>query len=140
MRHQQEKNPDVPTALPKREEIDSAYIWRLEDIYPSIDEWEKDFDGLEKLLPRFQAYQGCLLESAATLLDGIRLMENAEIIMGKLYAYAVMKSHEDTSKEFYQALADRVGYLLTKLTAAISFIPRKFFLGKGSHRRFSGAI
>ena len=56
MRHQQEKNPDVPTALPKREEIDSAYIWRLEDIYPSIDEWEKDFDGLEKLLPRFQAY------------------------------------------------------------------------------------
>ncbi len=129
MRHQQEKNPDVPTALPKREEIDSAYIWRLEDIYPSIDEWEKDFDGLEKLLPRFQAYQGCLLESAATLLDGIRLMENAEIIMGKLYAYAVMKSHEDTSKEFYQALADRVGYLLTKLTAAISFYTPEILSG-----------
>lgn len=121
MLYQQENNSAFSGVLPKREDMDSMYMWKLEDIYISIEKWEEDFKNLEKMLPRFQEYQGHLFESPQKLFESIQLMENAEIIMGKLYAYAVMKSHEDTSKEIYQALADRAGSLLTKLSAAVSF-------------------
>jgi oligoendopeptidase F len=41
--------------------------------------------------------------------------------MGKIYAYAVMKSHEDTADAARQARADRAGTLLASYGAVLSF-------------------
>ena len=108
-------------SLPRRDEIDRRYLWKLEDIYSSSESWEKDFYHLEEMLPRFSEFRGALHLSASTLLGGLRLMEDAEIIMGKLYAYAVMRSHEDMANKAAQALAERAELLLVKLSAAVSF-------------------
>ena len=33
--------------LPLRSDIDSQYKWRLEDIYATDDDWEKDFEKVQ---------------------------------------------------------------------------------------------
>jgi len=38
--------------LPARAEIPEEYTWRLEDIFASDEEWEKEFKEIQKLLPK----------------------------------------------------------------------------------------
>ena len=34
----------------KREQVKERYKWKIEDIYPSDEEWEKDFENLQSRL------------------------------------------------------------------------------------------
>ena len=46
------------TELPSREEIDSIYKWKLEDIYENEELWEKDFDQVKQQLNLLDEYRG----------------------------------------------------------------------------------
>ena len=45
-------------ALPERTEIPAEYRWRLEDLYPTAEEWEQDLKTVETLAAEFAGYQG----------------------------------------------------------------------------------
>lgn len=50
----------------KREQVKERYKWKIEDIYPSDEEWEKDFENLQSRLD-FSAYAGKLGEKETLL-------------------------------------------------------------------------
>jgi oligoendopeptidase F len=72
-------------------------------------------------MERLGDFNGRLFESPETLLEFLKLEEAASERMGKIYAYAVMKSHEDTAAAARQARADRAGSLLASYGAVLSF-------------------
>ena len=39
--------------VPLRGDIDDKYKWRVEDIYPSLEQWENDYNAVLENLPRF---------------------------------------------------------------------------------------
>lgn len=107
--------------LPKREEIDIKYKWRLEDIYESDELWEKDYAALKEMLPKLDEYRN-KLNSAEYVLGVLKLKDRIGMMAGKLFSYARMRRDEDNANTTYQALADRAMSLITDVESAMSFI------------------
>ncbi|MCL5057232.1 MAG: oligoendopeptidase F [Actinobacteria bacterium] len=109
-------------ALPSRDDIRAQYKWRLEDIYPGDEMWEKDFRQAEAMLGKAEGFRGRLGESAATLLEALRLQDSLRETVEKVYTYARMRRDEDNAKGRYQALSDRAEGLGTRAGTALSFM------------------
>ncbi|MGI6253477.1 MAG: oligoendopeptidase F [Aminivibrio sp.] len=107
--------------IPLRSEIPHDMTWDLDAIFRSEDDWEQAFGLLREELEELAAYRGRLFESPALLLEFLKLEDRVSERLGKLYSYALMKSHEDTGNAKTQARADRSGAMLAAYGAALSF-------------------
>lgn len=109
-------------SLPKRSEIPEELKWRLEDIYASDEEWERDFLWVKDQIPRLSGHQGHMGDSAdalyAALHDYTQTMQKAE----KVFVYAHMRKDEDNGNPKYQALLDRAQSLLVDIESTVSFM------------------
>ncbi|MDG4656641.1 oligoendopeptidase F [Ectobacillus antri] len=108
--------------LPRREELDKAYMWKLEDIFASDQEWEKEFEQVKGLLPKLVDFKGKLGESSQQLLEMLQYQDEVSLRLGKLYTYAHMRYDQDTTNSFYQALNDRATNLYTELSSSTAYI------------------
>ena len=115
---------DTPAGTGKiaeRADIEEKYKWNLEDIYPSVEAWEKAFAELSPKIDALSAFEGKLGESADTLLSFIKEEEDVSKELGRLYVYANMKSHEDLRVTGHQELAEKAENLMMRHAAATSF-------------------
>ena len=108
--------------LPARSEIPAESRWKLEDIYPTDEAWQTDFDRLKPLSQKIASYQGQLDQSAAKLLECLSLRDELGLTSGKVFAYARMRRDENTANSHYQALTSRTESLLAEVGAATAFI------------------
>jgi len=108
--------------LPAREQIDPKYRWRLEDIYPSDDDWETDYRRVEQGLGAIGEFKGRTGESAEALLKVLKLRDELEERFERVFVYAAMRSDEDTTNEHYQALRDRAASLAARVQEATAFV------------------
>ncbi|OUM86073.1 MAG: oligoendopeptidase F [Bacillus thermozeamaize] len=107
--------------LPSRDEIDARYKWKLEDIYPSDEQWEQDFAEARAMVEKFSQYRGQVTASADKLLEAIRAYEQINQRLEKLYVYARMRSDEDQTVTKYQAMSDRAQGLSVQANSAMAF-------------------
>lgn len=108
--------------LPARNEIDPKDTWRLEDIFPTDEAWEKEFNQIKEALPQIGEYKGKLGESADVLYDALTYQDSVMERLGKLYTYAHMRYDQDTTNSFYQGLNDRATTLYTQASSISSYI------------------
>lgn len=108
--------------IPMRSELATADTWDLASIYASNADWEKDFAKVTAMIPKLAAFKGTLCKTGKNLLDALTLRDKIGQIMGKLYVYANMRMHEDTTVAEYQALAARASTLQVSISAASSFM------------------
>lgn len=107
--------------LPKRSEVPVELTWRLEDIFATDEEWEKEFKQLQQEIPKAEQYKGKLGESADQLYAYLKLEDEIWNRLGKLYTYAHMRYDQDTTNSFYQGLNSRAENLATQASSAMSF-------------------
>ncbi|KUO69855.1 MAG: oligopeptidase PepB [Clostridia bacterium BRH_c25] len=110
------------SGIPKRNEIPQEHKWRLEDIYTSNELWEKDFLKIKEMADKLSPYKEIMGDSAAKLLECLNLSTEMTRLFEKVYVYAHMRSHEDSTNSFYQGLADRVDSLGVTVNSANAFI------------------
>jgi oligoendopeptidase F len=108
--------------LPKRSEVATEHTWNLESIYSTNAAWETDFSRVTGMLPGICEMQGHLGDSAASLYDALTRRDRAGEILGRLFVYAHMRLHEDSTNSTYQALADRVTGLANDLNTASAYL------------------
>ncbi len=108
--------------LKVRQDIPDQFKWRLEDIYPNQEQWEKDYRQAQQLAGEATAYQGKLGESPQTLLEALQLEEKLEEINEKINIYAHMRRDEDNADAGSQAMADRAENLNTQVMGALAFV------------------
>ncbi|MED5051880.1 oligoendopeptidase F [Anoxybacillus rupiensis] len=109
-------------SLPKRNEIPIEETWRLEDIFPSDEAWEQEFQEVKKMLPQLADYQGRLGESADVFYEALQYQDHLSLRLDKLYTYAHMRYDQDTTNSFYQSLNDRIKGLYSAASSAMAFI------------------
>lgn len=109
-------------ALPKRQDIDSRFKWKLEDIYSDISVWEQDFKRVKEMAEQIKGFQGKLAENAQKLLECFKKSDELLSLNDKVFVYARMKRDEDNANATYQALTERASSLATEVYSAISFI------------------
>ncbi len=109
-------------AAPTRDQIDAKYKWKLEDLYPADDAWEKVFGVIKKRLPEFKAFEGKLGGSPGTLAECLLLNDSLSMDFSRLINYAYLKKDEDNRVSRYQEMNDRVAALGSEFGAVSSFI------------------
>lgn len=108
--------------LPRRNDIPDGYRWKLTDIYADDGLWESSFEKLKKEIGKINGFSGKLGESADTLLACLKLRDDLSVILGKLYVYANMKSHEDMADSKYQGLSRKISALMVEFSTLSGYI------------------
>src|SRR5579885_478811 len=108
--------------LPTRSDVPVEMTWDLESIYPTPDDWEKDFNWVNDELPRMSAYEGKLSDSAQTLYEALDFDSRLSEVLGRLAVYASMRADEDTANQTNQAREARINMLGAKAGAATAFL------------------
>ena len=103
----------------KRNEVKTEYKWKLEDIFATDEEWEKEFARLEKEID-FSSFAGKLNDSD-TLLKFFKTDDEFGKAFEKLAVYASMKHDEDSAVSKYAAYDAKIYSMYTKYATSQAF-------------------
>ncbi|KUO71630.1 MAG: oligopeptidase PepB [Clostridia bacterium BRH_c25] len=110
------------TGIPKRSDIAEQYKWKLEHIYKTTADWEKDYATVQKeLLPQIAEYKG-KLGDPSTVLECLQLSDRIGTIVDRLYVYAGMSADQNNADNVASELASRAESLNTASSEAQSFM------------------
>lgn len=116
------ENDNAAAAIRERRDVDDAFKWRTEDIFPSDEAWEEAFEVLRGNLPRVASFKGRLKESAKTLLDCFMLQDEITVKLEQAFAYASLNKDVDTRVTEYQDGYNRIYALVVEFSEAASYI------------------
>jgi len=105
----------------KREEIKVEETWRLEDIFSTDEAWEEEYRALEEFSKKGETFKGTLGNGADALFEALTYRDSLSKKLRRLYTYAHLKTDQDTTNSFYQAMDSRVKSLYVKVSTALSF-------------------
>jgi oligoendopeptidase F len=109
-------------AIKSRDDIQQEYTWNLESIYPTNEDWERDFQALQLRLPELESLKGTLSQSGQALWTLLQKRDEIYQALERLYVYASMRKDEDTTNSLYQGMADRAMQLYVRTLTIGSFI------------------
>jgi len=75
------------------------YIWNLNDIYPSWEAWEQDFQKMKRDMEIIPTYQGKIHNSRENFVEMTKLEENLSRLVDKLYLYPYLKKDLNSKDE-----------------------------------------
>ena len=107
--------------LKQRNEIPKEYKWNIEAMYPDESKWDADVAESVEKAAKFAKFQGKLTESASTLLEALRERDAIWQKLEHAFVYAAMKKDEDNREDKYQAMDDKCGSAIAKVSASMSF-------------------
>ncbi len=101
--------------------------WNVEALYPSLEEWEKDFkvwEGVENGVrwPNIASYKGRLGERAEVLNELFNACTALDRQLSKLYTYAHLRHDEDVANDTFKHAYIKILSLCHKLREETSWI------------------
>lgn len=103
-----------------RQEQKIENTWKLEDIYSDDNQFEKEYELLEKELDHFQNYKG-KLEQNRILLEALQAYETINYYFGRIYVYANQRNHQDATNSTYQNLSGKAQLMAVKVSQKTSW-------------------
>lgn len=103
-----------------RNEVPESEKWDLNDIYPSLEKWKEDYRQIENIAEKLKEFDGKIIDGAS-LYKYLVQKEKLSYLFNKLYAYAMLKTDEDTRVTESQSYVDRAKQLSVKISASTSF-------------------
>jgi oligoendopeptidase F len=117
----------IMNSYKSREDIPVSETWNLEDIYPSQEAWQKEYDQVMELTKQVKAFDGQILDGQS-LLNYLKLEEEMGYLYRRLFAYGMLQTDLDTRVTSSQALRDKASQLGQHVSASRSFF-MPFLLG-----------
>lgn len=106
--------------LKKRSEIDEKFKWKINDLVSSNEEFEKEYSTISSNIKKIEEFKSNLNKS--NLYECLKLRDNLSNNVIKLYVFANLKSNEDSTNNFYQAMASKAETLISEYQSSISFL------------------
>ena len=107
--------------LPKREEVEKKYTWRLEDIYPDDSAWEKELDEAGRIAEKAAQFENRLSESAEVLLEAMKMYDKLMLVMDRTAGYSQMRLDQDTANHVYQEQVLKVQNVSARIMEKLAF-------------------
>lgn len=106
----------------KRGDIPETYTWNLSSIFTTDEDWERDFQAIQKRLPQLEALKGTIATNGQALFTVLQTRDAIYEPLEKLYVYSSMRKDEDTTNSKYLGMADRAMQLFVRTSTAAAFI------------------
>jgi oligoendopeptidase F len=114
-------HPSVAATTPERSTLDESSKWDLSPMYSSVQAWNDHYQKLEGMVADFAARKGTLGNSPEALLEALKLRDQINVQLEKLYAYAAMRRDEDMRVSDTQAMYQRAQTLAVRYDEAASW-------------------
>ena len=98
------------------------YKWDLTEIFESENELENAIDELYKLVDQIKTFKGKLANNVDEIFGCYKTLEKIYELHEKIYAYAMLKYHQDMSSQDGIKLYKRVENITTEISEAESFV------------------
>ncbi len=107
----------------ERQEIAENLKWKTEEIYPSFEIWEEEYQKFEQECASldFEKYKGKLGDKAS-LLSCLEMSDDLSRRIEKLYLYAHLRHDEDVRVSQFTAANARVVGLISKVFARLAYV------------------
>jgi oligoendopeptidase F len=113
--------------------------WSLEDIFPSDEAFWAEKRQVDAGLPALARFAGTLGARAATMAEALESISEASKALGRLHAYASMKSDGDLRVAPYQGMRQEVEIAHTEISRRTSYLrPEILALPDGVVEAFLG--
>ena len=103
-----------------RQEVAANLKWKLDDIFASVDEWNKTYDEVAAMLD-FKKYEG-KLSNPDILLECLEEINKVAFKLSHLAVYASMWHDEDTRNSEAMALDSRVELIWMQFAGSVAFV------------------
>ena len=113
------------TKIPLRKDADKNYMWHTEDLFPTDEAWEEKYKELDKRAPLMEEHKDTMTKGGRELFAALTLFNELAEELDRLYVYAYMKFHEDSTNSKYQTLSGRADILAVKAMSLSSFMVPK---------------
>jgi oligoendopeptidase F len=115
----------------EREKLDVKYTWKLEDIFPSDEEWQKSKEKIRVEMDKIESFKGTLATSSKALLDYLEFSSGFGKEFTRVYSYASMKSDQDVRNSKYLAMLQELRQISPLIGARSAFAePEILEMGK----------
>lgn len=101
--------------IPARKDVPAKDKWNLSSVYKSDDEWEKALKEIPSFTAKVSEYKGKLGYSCESLLEALKTLEKALLLLENVYHYAALQHDADQNDT---AAADRYGRAMMAYTCA----------------------
>ena len=108
--------------IPLRQDADKKYMWHTEDLFLTDEVWEEKYKELEKKAPLVENFRDSMTRSGEELFKALSFFNELAEELDRIYVYAYMKFHEDSTNSKYQTLSGRADTLAVKVMSLSSFI------------------
>ncbi|MDD4857210.1 MAG: oligoendopeptidase F [Candidatus Krumholzibacteria bacterium] len=113
---------DIPDfSMKPRSEVPAQYTWRVEDIYPTYEDWQKDKDALVALVAKIDEKRVGWTESAQKMADLLELGDAIGQKAERLYQYAALQSDVDLGNSKYQIMKGELQSIFVQLGVKLAF-------------------
>ncbi|WML44419.1 oligoendopeptidase F [Neobacillus sp. PS3-40] len=103
-----------------RADVPDQEKWNITDIYPSIEEWEKDYRYIETMTDKLKHFDGSI-HDGSSLYSYLSEREDVSSRFNLVFVYGMLQQDLDTRNSLAQSLQDRAKQLGVKISAATSF-------------------
>lgn len=106
----------------KRSEVPLEQTWNLDNIFPSLEAWEKALNEMDTEIELIQPFRNTLAQSPQQLLKCLQTVEHASRLMEKVFLYASLESAVDISNQGASSRVVQARGKSSKLQAAMAFV------------------
>ena len=108
--------------LPARQEVPELETWRLEDIFATDEDWEKELNEVKSLIPEGAKFQNKLHENGEVLYEALQFQSSLGERLGRMYTYSHMRYDQDTANTKYQGMDGRIRNIYTDFSRTFSYV------------------
>jgi len=105
----------------QRDKIPEQYKWRVTDIYPDWDAWEKGYSDLEGMINDFKSFKGTLAEGPESLLKCYQQQDQMGQIAYKVWSFASLQHDQDLRDTDIDSYRQRAQTLFAQWSQATSW-------------------
>lgn len=117
--------------VPIRSKVDGKFTWNAESVFKSDQAWEKEVGKILQDIPKVKAYQGCLAQGPAVLLEALYEGNNLLLRAQKVFLYAGFSYAVDTTDQKAAGQRSQAQGLYGQVISAVSFLqPEILSIGK----------
>ena len=113
--------------LRERSEIEEKYKWRLEDLFATDEDWEKELKKIDEYVEKISSFKGKIAQGPENLLAYLKLNDEIDEWAEEVANYSSRKNDQDTRVGKYQDYHARTMGAFVKLGSASAFFEPELF-------------
>lgn len=108
-----------------RKSVEKKYKWKLEDIYLSWEEWDKDTEELKEKVDKITYFEDKIKENKEDFISLISLREEIERKVEKLYIFAFMNKDLNSLDQYVSKKLQKIEHIYSKYSVMSAWVAPK---------------